>query len=84
MEIKKAPLITVITIFDYLKNIETKADNPFEVDEVNEPFNAFCEKYLPEDIGMYNEGWASLCDLIRASEENAFKIGFDAAKSLLM
>lgn len=70
MEIKKTQPVTVTAIFDYLKSIQSKSDNPFEVDKVNEPFDAFCKKHLPaNNARIFNEGYMELCGLIHAAEE---------------
>lgn len=85
MEIKKAPLVTPSSIYNHLKhdicNIE---DNPFEVGTVNKPFNEFSKNYLPEEYEAHESGYELLIEIISAAEENAFKVGFNIAKGLLM
>lgn len=76
------PIITVEQLYENLKYTQRKDDNPFEVAEVNEPFEELCDA-LPEEFEEHERLYNILIDCIEQAERNAFKIGFCVAKGLL-
>lgn len=75
----------VDVLFDAL-NVESKDDNPFECEAANKLFDDFCKKYICgvlTDPAVSNDSYLELGGIILEERKNAFKIGFQAALSLL-
>lgn len=83
MKTKSKQIITIDELFENLKYTDRRDDNPFEVAEVNEPFEELCDA-LPEEFKEHERLYNILVNCIEQAERNAFHVGFSVAKSLLL
>ena len=81
-QFEKCP-VTVNQIFEGLKFIQSRSDNPFEIEAVNGRFNEIYDLLTSSDIDEANRRYELLCELVIEAERNTFTIGFTAAKQLL-
>lgn len=75
-----------LTKLYYSINDDEKALNPFERGEAELHYNAFCKKYIDIIKGYdeQNQEWEDLMKILASEREQAFKIGFKTAVSLIV